>query len=173
MYKNMEGYQGTLSSAKLRGSAKKAYVLFGCMKRRCTNPIDISYKWYGGKGIKIGFTQREFMHWFIKKHKGHKFNKVSISRKDHSKNYTFDNIFLQELSDNCKEMASRHKKRPHKQTKVLILDKKTGVPIVSCFSVMYASEFSKIPYSTIGNVLNMRNKSRSKYTFIAIDRNRK
>ncbi len=40
-------------------------VIFNTMVRRCSNPADKSYKYYGGRGIMVRFTSDEFLSYVI------------------------------------------------------------------------------------------------------------
>jgi hypothetical protein len=80
------------------------YKLWGYIKKRCENPADISYKWYGGKGIKMCLEwQNDFMsfyNWCLENgwQKG-----LSIDRKDDSSNYSPSNCNFISRSLNSKK----------------------------------------------------------------------
>lgn len=42
----------------IRGNTSKEYMVYSAMVARCTNPKNKSYKYYGGRGIKVG---KEFL----------------------------------------------------------------------------------------------------------------
>jgi hypothetical protein len=44
--------------------ASRAYIVWKSMRRRCRNPGDISYPWYGGRGIKICERWESFENFF-------------------------------------------------------------------------------------------------------------
>ena len=73
---------------------------------RCSNPKDISYKWYGGKGIKCLLTRDDIkLIWF--RDKAAAMDRPSIDRIDSAKDYTLDNCRFIELVENCRN-TQRH-----------------------------------------------------------------
>lgn len=91
------------------------YRLWHQIKKRCNNTGDISFKWYGAKGIKICLQWADsfesFYHWCIKNgwEKG-----LSIDRKDCTKDYSPENCTFVTRSFNSKK---RHQDSPanHKE----------------------------------------------------------
>lgn len=59
------------------------------MKRRCTNPRDVSFEWYGGKGISFDPRWNTFINFF--EDMGECPDGMSIDRKDVNKNYSKSN----------------------------------------------------------------------------------
>ena len=81
------------------------------IKARCNNPKCKEYKWYGGKGIKCLITEKELKKlWF--RDKAYLMEKPSISRKNHNKNYIFDNCKFEEKLDNVAERNIRVLSKP-------------------------------------------------------------
>lgn len=80
------------------------------IKQRCENPNNISYPWYGNKGIKCNITENEIKKlWF--RDKAYLMKKPSIDRKDSNKDYTYNNCRFIELVENvikCNKLT--HKK---------------------------------------------------------------
>lgn len=79
------------------------------IRKRCTNPNQMGYKYYGGRGIKCLFTSRELYDWIIT-------NKIDpkgleIHRIDNDGNYTLDNIVF--LSRNMHIKAHNIKTKNH------------------------------------------------------------
>lgn len=154
---NLNIYKGTLSSAKLRKPemfiVNKAYASFRAQKSRCENVKDISYSWYGAKGIKIEYTQREFIAWYINEFSKKEYIRPSVGRIDHSKNYSFDNIEIQELSDNCRESMNRtgweHKKKP-----IAVFNCKTNELLAICPSVIEAAKLTNVNPMTVTRHVN-------------------
>lgn len=82
------------------------------MNQRCTNPNEPSYKWYGGKGIKvyeewlkypIKFIKwSEENGWTQKKHKSRKYQ-LSIDRIDSNKDYCPENCQWLSIQENSKK----------------------------------------------------------------------
>jgi len=88
-------------------------------RHRCNNPNASDYKYYGGKGVKVIYTSKQFYAWF-KKHRtlislG---IKVNVDRINHSKNYSLSNVRLIPKIDNVIESNQRRAKL--KLDKVLV-----------------------------------------------------
>jgi hypothetical protein len=82
---------------------------YACAKKRCTNPSQINYKYYGGKGIKFELTVIDVQDLWIRD-KANMLKQPSLDRKDPTKNYTFDNCRFIEHVENCSR-ANKGKKR--------------------------------------------------------------
>lgn len=88
--------------------AKRAYISWMGQRRRCYNPKNSRYPWYGAKGIEVQYTAREFIAWWLHEIKRKKrWKRPSCGRIDHEKNYTLDNIELVECADNSREARAR------------------------------------------------------------------
>lgn len=106
----MKEYTGILSTVKGRMTkeAARAYSSWRHQRERCYKKSFPKYKNYGGKGIQVLYSSREFIGWWLDNIKIKK-NWVcpTTGRIDHNGDYCFDNIELQEKSDNTKEQVSR------------------------------------------------------------------
>ena len=104
-------YMGPMScdkKVKMPKEARRAYLVYRTHINKCNNPKVREYQWYGAKGIKVIYSPREFISWWmasIKKKK--KWSKPSTSRIDHDHDYCLENIKLEEMSDNAKEPWDR------------------------------------------------------------------
>ena len=75
-------------------------------KQRCNYKNNISYRRYGGRGIKFLLTKEEMKFlWF--RDKAHSLKKPSIDRIDNDKNYTLNNCRFIELSENKNKESKR------------------------------------------------------------------
>ena len=84
---------------------------FSVIKQRCTNPNNKSFKHYGAKGIKCriyGWQLKKL--WF--RDKAYLMNKPNISRKNHDKDYTYNNCEYIEKSENSAERNTRVSSKP-------------------------------------------------------------
>ena len=81
---------------------KKANYTYTNILKRVSGKDHPNYK-----GIGIGFTKREFVYWWIVQNRFFKLNKPSIGRVNHSRGYFFDNIKLEEHSENSREARKR------------------------------------------------------------------
>lgn len=141
----MNIYKGTLNQYKMSKIPKKAYNSYNHQKKRCYSKTNKAYLNYGAKGIKVEYSVREFIAWFLKEYK--KFNKniplkfLDIGRIDHSKNYSFDNIRLESRSENTKERNNRLG-NPINKRKVLVTDVSTGKSKLYDSTTETAKDFS-------------------------------
>lgn len=55
----------------------------------------------------VSYGAREFIAWWLDKIKDFNGNRPTCGRKDHSKGYSFDNIELQDASENSRERCDR------------------------------------------------------------------
>lgn len=84
-----------------------AFRVFLQQRQRCMNPRCKTYRLYGGRGIRVQYTSREFIGWYLH-HIAIKRPKFpSVGRIDHDKDYTFDNIELVERAENSREANKR------------------------------------------------------------------
>lgn len=100
-------------------------------RNRCYGS-DERYKSY--KGLEVEFTSRQFLYWWIIQHRFFKLKKPSLGRIDHSKNYSLDNIVLQEHSENSIEARERTKSSPWKSRPINVYYKGINVAIGKSFT---------------------------------------
>ena len=122
-------------------------IYYGIVKR-CTNPKDKKFKYYGGKGIKCLFSIAEIQELWIRD-KAWKMDKPSIDRKDHNQNYTYDNCRFIEHTENC----SKEKRKPIIQCNL------AGIHIKEFESIINAEKETKIPHQQIVNNLKGNQKT--------------
>lgn len=138
-------YTGILKEKKMDPLAKRAYLVWQNQRCRCNNKNRACYRYYGEKGIKVEYSSREFIGWWIKEFK--KFKKfkginAQVGRIDHSKNYKFDNIEMISKADNIREKNIRYGETPYgiKRKPVEMYEVKTGKSIIRFKSVLQASK---------------------------------
>ena len=153
----MKEYKGVLDKKAMKGDVKKAYSVWGQQRERCNSRKNKNYKWYGAKGIRVEYTSREFIDWYINAIKKFNGNNPSVGRIDHNKNYSFDNIELQSIKENAREMRLRNKDLSKKfMKKVLISDSSTGDIIKVSDSVKDAADFIGVSPSTVCRYLKVK-----------------
>lgn len=89
---------------KNNGGRTRLYELWKGMWARCENPKHISYKYYGGKGIKVCLlwvNYTTFRQWALTN--GYSPG-LSIDRKDSDKNYDPDNCHWVTRSENSRRV---------------------------------------------------------------------
>ncbi len=126
----------------------RAYNIYLRQVRRCENQKDHSFRWYGAKGIKVEYSVYDFVAWWMENIKIKKLCRPNCGRIDHSKNYSLNNIEMQEQSENSKESTIRNKSRPppRPKKKIVLLDSK-GNP-----GIIFESTTSAQKYLGLGNI---------------------
>lgn len=101
-------YDGPLYEGKLGNhEVETAYRSWCDQRSRCNNPKHRKYRWWGAKGIRVLYSAREFIGWWVLQQSLLKLKRPSCSRINHSGNYCFANIRLEELSENAAESSVR------------------------------------------------------------------
>lgn len=140
----------------------KAFNSYSNQRRRCNSKKNTHYKWYGEKGIKVEYSWREFLDWFLKNWDKSDLSKLSVGRIDHSKNYSINNIELITKSENSKERQRRcgHSIKPKK---VLVFNKQGTLLAVAKHS-KHAIELTGLAKNTAKRMLKKETiKSRQQY----------
>lgn len=101
-------YSGSLYRHLMTYEARCAYESYHSQRGKCNNPNNKFYKNYGLKGIKVHYTAREFIGWWLYNLKKFKGSTPTVSRIDHNKGYYFENIKLEDVSENSRESAIRN-----------------------------------------------------------------
>src|SRR5690349_9678599 len=76
-------------------------------KTRTTNPKCKSFKTYGKLGIRVEYSRDQFLEWFFNEIQKGEWVDPVVGRKNHSKNYSLDNIEMVERVSNCRERMTR------------------------------------------------------------------
>lgn len=119
----------------------RLYNIWKNMRKRCNNPNNTKYKWYGGKGINVcpewdnadnGFIN--FKKWALEN--GYSDN-LTIDRKDSFKDYCPENCRWITLSENIK----RSNKQPHIQYIYTAINEEENIIVTfyqtKCFKEKY------------------------------------
>lgn len=89
----------------------RLYRVYRNMLRRCNDKFNHSYRWYGGKGIKVEFGSfREFKAWALMN--GYA-DGLSIERRDPKKNYAPSNCEWITVSENTRRAQEPWRKQNH------------------------------------------------------------
>jgi len=124
----------------------KAYQTWKAQRQRCNNKNATSYQYWGGKGIKVEYGSREFVHWFLLELKKFKGKDPVVSRLDHSKNYCFSNVRLETRVDNS---IDSHKRNIHKIVKTVFARKIGNKSWIKFSSIREASMFTGVEETNI------------------------
>jgi hypothetical protein len=85
-----------------------AYESYWGQVRKCRDKFNRWFRYYGGKGIKVEYGPREFIGWWLENLPSFKGTTPTVGRIDHSKNYCFENIAMQDMADNSREALLRN-----------------------------------------------------------------
>ena len=98
-----------LEQQKIKRAEKPWITHYNNAKRRCADPNDISFRYYGGRGIKPLLTIDE-MEFLYKWYNAEDMERPSIDRIDNDGNYEFSNCRFIEQSENTRR-AHKGRKR--------------------------------------------------------------
>ncbi len=94
---------GAKSYSSIRGYLQS---VFSSMKRRCENPDDPAYKWYGGRGIRVCFkSSDEFIDYVVNELKVDP-RGFDIDRIDNNDDYKPGNIRFVTHKENCNNKSN-------------------------------------------------------------------
>lgn len=155
-------YTGPLDMKKIEGAAKRAYISWRAQRSRCYNPNATSYEFWGGRGVRVRYSSRDFIGWYLEALEN--FNGIDpvVSRIDHSKDYCFSNIRLESRSENGREAASRI--CPHLRIAIVATHRETRVSIAFP-SILKASKETGVHTGNISRALRGIQGSRLPYSF--------
>lgn len=108
---SFEKYNGPLNrrNSLMSKEARFGYESYNNQKNKCNNPKNKWFKYYGGKGLKVHYSAREFIGWWLYNLKTFKGKTATVSRVDHNKGYLFENIKMECVSVNSRESFLRNK----------------------------------------------------------------
>jgi len=127
-------------------------------KMRCYKTNHKLYYKYGARGLKVEYTLIEFLRWVYTEYR--KFLLIhgdltpSLSRKEYDIGYTLDNISLDTISNNTKELYERKGNPTNRGT---VLDE---MSVLTCYTInnpFTLSEHYKVSYTAITRILTGRN----------------
>lgn len=100
-------YAGILRHRKMPDDARKAYYIWQEQRARCRNPKHPMLYRYGARGIKVEYSSREFIGWYLEELQKNQFKRPDVGRLDHDGNYCFSNVRIEEHSENVSERNDR------------------------------------------------------------------
>ena len=150
-------YKGKLSTTEKRNPiALQAYHSWLDQRRRCNNPRNAYYEFYGKKGIEVRYSAREFASWWIHEYdKRSSWTRAAIQRIDPEGHFTFGNITLEEKSEISNERVSRNPNGVSGSptpVDVYHFDTKTFIKTVK--SMSEAGQFGKCDYRFVWELCN-------------------
>lgn len=138
--RDFEPYPFTLDRSKMTFIERAAYESFNGQKAKCHNPNNAFYSHYGGKGIEVRYSAREYIGWYLHSLVGFVGKKPVCARIDHDKDYCWENIFLCPSSENSRESMVRNmgKHIPQQMLRVVAYDA-TSLKRVATFDSIRAA----------------------------------
>ena len=154
-------YAGSLSSSKRKRLPEiaRAFQSWVDQKSRCNNPKTKCFHLYGAKGIKVEYSSREFVGWWVYQQKRLKLKNPTVGRIDHNKGYNFKNIKLEEHLTNSAD--GRVRANIARRSKIILL--KNGKILRRFKSVAEASYKLGVSLRTIENQAMGRQVTFRKY----------
>ena len=138
---------------------RTAIQRFKNAKTRCNNTeLYPSYS-----GIEVEFSCRQFIYWWIVQNRFFNLNKPTLGRIDHSKGYSFDNIKLEEHSENSKEARERTKSSPWAAQEIDIFYNQDHVGIAK--SISQAAKYIGCGQGSVMASVNRNCIVKKKWTF--------
>ena len=158
-------YNGVLNAHKMDGNQKAAYEVWKGQRQRCSNPNSRRYKYYGARGIKVCYSSRDFISWYLDAIQSFDGTRPNVGRINHDKDYSFDNIKIESGSSNSKERQRRAgNPTPRRPVDIYYTDKMTL--IAHAESVQAAGRFAGVTRNNVAQHCQGKHKqSRSGYTF--------
>lgn len=90
----------------IRSGNIKFARIYDSQMARCNNTNSKAFVNYGAKGIKVEYSAEDFIRWCIKNFPLDR-SSICVGRKDHSKNYSLDNIQIETRSESTSERNER------------------------------------------------------------------
>lgn len=142
----------------------KALSSYQNQQSRCRNSKIRAYRDYGAKGIRVEYTVRQFVAWYLKNIKSFKGKQPVVGRKNHSKNYKLGNIEILSRSENSSEAMARTSHRF--SFPVVAFKRKSGLFVGEFKSMKEASVACGNSFSSVQRICNKRVKNpRTKFLY--------
>lgn len=135
---NHNSYKGKLSPSYKHGMRGTIlWSKWNAMKQRCSNPKTISYKYYGGRGIKVCDRWKDFMNFYEDMGKGYK-KGLSIDRIDNNKGYSPENCrWSTPKQQNQNTRANVHVKVKGESFTIRELSDKSGINYMTLYNRIF------------------------------------
>lgn len=153
-------YYGSLNTRKcLHPVIFKAIRVYKNQFARCNNKNIRGFIDYGKKRIRVEYSLRQFVHWYVNKFPTTfdcYIKDISVGRINHDKNYSIDNIEFQTRSENTKEMIGRCVGNFSNKVDVY----KNGQFVKTFRSIKSASEYTGYYFSYVHRCINGMKQTR-------------
>lgn len=125
-------YIGPMDLTKMDLVHAKGYAAWKNQKTRCYNKKVAGYATYGSRGIRVLYSSRDFVSWYVSNHPSTKeATRWEVGRINHDDHYRFGNIEFVTKSENSREMILRTGNIPNQNRKKPVMAYKNGVLIGS------------------------------------------
>lgn len=167
--KNIKPYMGKLNPKYMSKAQASAFYSWHQQKKKCYNKNDRWYEYYGGKGLNVCYSVRDFIGWWTHNLKIFKGTWPTVGRIDHDKDYCFENITLQDMADNSREAMLRNgvhlltKKRLSKR--IIMYDWKTSKKVGELPSIREAARKFQVHQRLIHYIISGKYKSSKKVPY--------
>lgn len=147
-------YAGILDPSKMSPEARQGYLSWKAQRSKCRNKNNKDYKYYGGKGVQIQYSSRDFVSWWLTNlAKRKSWDTPTVGRIDHNGHYCFENIEMQERVENSTERMNRL--GPYR-VDIEVAVYKNGKFLARFSSYNEAAEFCKIHSATVSKLANRK-----------------
>lgn len=146
----------------------RAYQCYHHQKSRCYNRNNAKFSTYGANNIKVRYSLRDFVSWFIYTFEscGISLSEVSCGRENHSLDYCFSNIKLETKSSNSKELMARKPELSmgeQNKKSVIVTCNCCGVVMKRYESIVsVASDLQLSPQTVRNNINGIKQKTKLK-----------
>lgn len=134
-------YEGPIDRSKMSNLARYGYESFNGQKTKCRNTKNRWYPSYGGKGIEVKYSVREFIGWYLHCRRRFKGKTATVGRIDHDKHYCFENILMLDSAENSREAMTRNMRKlsRHLITPVIAYDAASKKEVARFESIRHAA----------------------------------
>ncbi len=141
------------------------YSSYCGQKSRCNNKNSPAYSGYGAKGVKVEYSPRDFISWWLEEMKYFNGKTPSVGRVDHSKNYSFENIEMVDRVENVKERNTRVG-NPHPKKAIIMLSYPDMTELRRFESTIDVQKYTGVSRGSISRFCKgIRISTRAGYTF--------
>lgn len=160
--KTYDGQIASWAKSKNRTKIPKAVLVGAYTYENIKSRTSRTSKYPTYKGLSCDFSKREFIYWWIVQNRFYKMKKPSVGRINHFRGYSFDNIKLEELSENSRE--SRYRTGTHVKPMGMIISK-NRIDVAETISATQAARYIGVSVNMPIAVANGEHKQSKGWNF--------